>query len=171
MTRCRVVRLFASISAVCLLAACGGPDPVANSAKSTDALPANVGEPAPAIPAPDGSPPENAVAAAAPSPTDGSIRIPAMFHGRWGITPADCTSTRGDAKGLLVIDASQMRFYESTAVPVGNTNSSDDSFSADYRFTGEGQTWQRFETLELQDKRLVRTTSRPMASYTYAKCS
>ncbi len=171
MTRYKGVRLLASISALCLLAACDGRDPVANSAKDTVALPANVGEPAPAIPAPDGSPPENAVAAAAPAPTDGSITIPAMFHGRWGMTPADCTSTRGDAKGLLTIDAGKMRFYESTAIPVGNTNSSDDSFSADYRFTGEGQTWQRFESLQLQDKRLVRTTSNPMASYTYAKCS
>jgi len=163
--------LFATATALCLVAACGGPDPVGQSAENTTALPADLGEPAPTIPAPDGSAPENATAAAAPLTTDGSIRIPAMFHGRWGITPADCTSTRGDAKGLLVIDGSRMRFYESTAVPVGNTNSSDDSFSADYRFTGEGQTWQRFESLELQDKKLVRTTSRPMASYTYAKCS
>jgi hypothetical protein len=138
---------------------------------NTTALPANVGEPAPPIPAPDGSPPDNAAAAVAPTASDGSIKIPALFHGRWGITPADCTSTRGDAKGLLVIDPNRLRFYESSAIPVGNTNSSDDSFSADYRFTGEGQTWTRFETLQIQDRRLVRTTSSPMASYTYAKCS
>lgn len=153
------------------VAACGSSDPVSQSAENTTALPANIGEPAPAIPAPDGSAPDNAIAAAAPLTTDGSIRIPAMFHGRWGITPADCISTRGDAKGLLIIDGTRMRFFESVAIPVSNTNSSEDSFSADYRFSGEGQTWQRFESLELQDKRLVRTTSRPMASYTYAKCS
>ena len=153
------------------LSACGGSDPVAQSAENTTALPANIGEPAPAIPAPDGSPPVNATAAAAPVTGDGSIRIPAFLQGRWGMTPADCTSTRGDAKGLLVIDPGHLRFYESVAIPVGNTNASDDSFSADYRFTGEGRTWQRFESLQLQDKRLVRTTSNPMASYTYAKCS
>ena len=171
MTRYARVRLFAPIAALCLLAACSSSDPVTQSAENTTALPANIGEPAPVIPAPDGSAPDNATAAAAPLTTDGSIRIPAMFHGRWGITPADCTSTRGDAKGLLIIDGTRMRFYESTAIPVANTNSSDDSFSADYRFTGEGQTWQRFESLQIQDRRLVRTTSKPMASYTYAKCS
>ena len=165
------MKIFLPAVLAITLTACGGPDPVANSAANTTALPANIGEPAPAIPAPDGSPPDNATAAAAPLTSDGSIQIPAFLHGRWGLSPADCTSTRGDAKGLLVIDAGQLRFYESRAIPVGNTNSSDHSFSADYRFTGEGRTWQRFETLQLQDKRLVRTTSRPMASYTYAKCS
>ncbi len=31
--------------------------------------------------------------------------IPAALHGRWGMVPADCTSTRGDNKGLLTITA------------------------------------------------------------------
>jgi hypothetical protein len=165
------MKFFLPAALALALTACGSSDPVAESAENTTALPANIGEPAPAIPAPDGSPPENATAAAAPVTGDGSIRIPAFLQGRWGMTPADCTSARGDAKGLLVIDPGHLRFYESVAIPVGNTNASDDSFSADYRFTGEGQTWQRFESLQLQDKRLVRTTSNPMASYTYAKCS
>ena len=33
--------------------------------------------------------------------------IPAAFHGRWGMVPADCTSTRGDNKGLITVDAEQ----------------------------------------------------------------
>ena len=87
------------------------------------------------------------------------------------MTPEDCTSQRGDAKGLLIITANDLKFYESRAVPVGNIGGSKDSFTGDFRFTGEGQTWTSFETLQLQRTRLVRTTSSPMASFTYAKCS
>jgi hypothetical protein len=87
------------------------------------------------------------------------------------MTPADCTSTRGDAKGLLVIDDKALRFYESRAVPVGDIGGTPDSFTGDFTFTGEGQTWTSYETLQIQGRRLVRTTSSPMASYTYAKCS
>ena len=41
--------------------------------------------------------------------------IPAAFHGRWGMVPADCTSTRGDDKGLITVDANSIKFYESRA--------------------------------------------------------
>jgi hypothetical protein len=97
--------------------------------------------------------------------------IPAFLHGRWGMTPADCTSTSGDAKGLLVIDGRALRFHESRAVPVGEIGGTPDSFTGDFTFTGKGETWTSYETLQIQDRRLVRTTSSPMASYTYAKCS
>ena len=70
-----------------------------------------------------------------------------------------------------MINAKELRFYESRAVPVGNIGGTEDSFTADFAFTDEGQSWTGFETLEIQDRRLVRTTSSPMASYTYAKCS
>lgn len=70
-----------------------------------------------------------------------------------------------------MISARELLFNESRAVPAGNFNGSDNSFSADFTFTGDGRTWTTFQTLQLQDKRLVRTTSSPMASYTYAKCS
>jgi hypothetical protein len=86
------------------------------------------------------------------------------------MTPADCTSTRGDAKGLLIVSSDGLRFYESRAVPARNTQKSDDSFSADFAFTGEGQTWSKFQTLTLDDDRLVRTESSPMASFTYVRC-
>jgi hypothetical protein len=155
-----------------LLSACGGTDPVAKGANNTAELPEFVNaaaEPAPA--GADGSPPENAVEAPADPSSAPTASIPAFLQGRWGLTPADCTSTRGDAKGLLVIGPHEMRFYESRAVPAGNANRSPSSFSADFRFSGEGQSWTSFQTLQLQDKKLVRTTSSPMASYTYAKCS
>src|SRR5688500_4994135 len=37
------------------------------------------------------------------SSESGPVAIPAAFHGRWGMVPADCTSTKGDAKGLITI--------------------------------------------------------------------
>lgn len=158
--------------AAALMSACGGGGPVADGANNTVALPAAanaVAEPSPS--GPDGSPPENATSAWTPDRSAPAARIPAFLQGRWGLTPADCTSTRGDAKGLLTVTPTALRFYESRAVPTGNIGGTDNSFTADFAFTGEGQSWTGFETLQLQDKRLVRTTSNPMASYTYAKCS
>jgi hypothetical protein len=159
-------------SILVLLGGCGGSGPVADEANSTATLPDLVNAAAATPPPPaDGSRPENVAAARDSEPVQPAARLPAFLHGRWGMTPPDCTSTRGDAKGLLIIGADGLRFYESRAVPAGNLNTSDNSFSADFAFSGEGQTWTSFQTLQLQDRRLVRTTSNPMASYTYAKCS
>ncbi|MEO7187534.1 MAG: hypothetical protein ABIW58_03895 [Sphingomicrobium sp.] len=158
-----------------LLAGCGGPGPVADDPNAGAGLPniaevENVsgvrGTPLPS----DGGPPIGGGKQSGTTLPQPGATIPAFLHGRWGMTPADCTSTRGDAKGLLTITAKELRFFESRAVPVGNVGGSDDSFTADFAFTGEGQTWTGFETLELQDRKLVRTTSGPMASYSYAKC-
>jgi hypothetical protein len=154
-----------------LLAACGKPDPVDDKAKNTAGLPAGdqrapdaTGAP-PASAAPVSSA-TTAAAAAAPTPP----AIPAALHGRWGMAPDDCTSTRGDAKGLLLITPTEIRFYESRAVPGANTNVSADSIRGDFTFTGEGQTWTKFEALQLNRQELVRTESNPTASFTYAKC-
>ena len=97
--------------------------------------------------------------------------IPAAFQGRWGLTPADCTSTRGDTKGLLTIAADKLTFYEARAIPAGTLKQTKDSVSGDFNFTGEGQNWKRYQVLELQNSKLVRTESGPMASYTYARCA
>ena len=155
-------------AALIALAGCGGNDPVADEAENADALP-SINKPAPSA---DGAPPANA-AATAPSTgpaTNPVAAIPPALHGRWGLTPADCTSTRGDAKGLLVVSADRLQFYESRAIPAGNVQTSGDSIGADFAFTGEGQTWTKFQTLALEDDKLVRTESSPMASFTYARC-
>ena len=156
---------------VILLSSCDKSDPVAEQSNDAAALPppptVNASDPSGAPPSPNSEHPP-APAAGEPTP---AASIPAGFQGRWGLTPADCTSTRGDAKGLLVISADKLTFYESRAVPTGNVNTSTDSFSADFAFTGEGQSWTRFQTMELQKGgKLVRTESGPMASYTYARC-
>ena len=163
---------FLPVLAALALAGCGGSDQIANDA-NTEALPA----PATANSfEPNGTPPP-ANAAAAPQPTPANAatpqaagKFPAALQGRWGMVPEDCTSTRGDAKGLLIISETDMRFYESRAVPTANVETSNNSISADFSFTGEGMSWTKFESLQLQEGRLVRTVSTPMASYTYARC-
>ena len=71
---------------------------------------------------------------------------------------------------MLVITGDQLRFYESRAVPAADVQASDTSISGDFTFTGEGQTWTRFESLQLQKQDLVRTETKPAASFIYAKC-
>jgi hypothetical protein len=95
--------------------------------------------------------------------------IPAAFHGRWGMAPADCTSTRGDAKGLLVISAEELRFYESRAVPRNLELRGPDEWRADLEYTGEGQTWSEKTTVTLSNggKTLRRMADGP---WTYQRC-
>ena len=155
-----------SFAAMAILAACGKPDPVADNANGAK-LPAPVNDTAPS---PEGTPPENDTQAAPVAPTPPAATIPAALQGRWGLTPGDCTSTRGDAKGLMVVSTGDLRFYESRAVPASVLRADGDSISGDFHFTGEGQSWTKFEKIERQKDRLVRTESNPAASYTYAKC-
>ncbi len=167
--------MIVSLLTCVAVAACGKSDPVDDKASNNIA-----GLPDSAQSAPDatGAPPASAKpASAAPAKADpaGSKpspapAIPAALHGRWAMAPDDCISTRDDAKGLLVISATEIRFYESRAVPGANANASADSIRGDFTFTGEGQTWTKFELLQLNRQELVRTESNPTASFTYAKC-
>ena len=176
----RIVRnhIFAFAAALSL-AACGGSGPVdvqannsatlsmddiagskVGSASASGSAPANVAAPGGRAPLTSG---ETASASAA--------AIPAKLHGRWGLTPEDCTSTRGDAKGLLIVASDGLKFYESRAKPARNVKSTDDMISADFDYTGEGQTWTKFQTLKFDGQLLVRTESSPMASFNYVRCS
>lgn len=161
--------MFAALS----LAACGASDPVAEEAENVTALPPidNIAGARDGAPSADGSAPSNTAVAPTPSSARGSAAsIPAALHGRWGLTPADCIPARSDTKGLLIVASNGLRFYESTAVPAGNVQASGDSFTADFAFTGEGQSWTKYQALSLDDDKLVRTESSPMASFTYARC-
>ena len=75
------------------MAACEKRDPVADEANAIPAAPATNDSAGPLT----GGPPAANVSDTGDGP------IPAALRGRWGMTPADCTSTRGDAKGLLEI--------------------------------------------------------------------
>ena len=146
--------------------ACGGSDPVANEANNTAGLPA-IDD---AVPDASGAAPEGSAPNSAAGPAAASTSIPAALHGRWGLSPGDCTSTRGDAKGLLIVGPADLKFYESRAVPAPDAQTSTDSISGNFSFTGEGQTCTKYEALMLKGQELVRTESNPMASFTYARC-
>ena len=168
--RCRRMTRPAILSVMCfLVAACGGRDPVANGANDT----AGMRGPAEASPDPTGGAPADAVTwdpdtTAEPA---SATKIPVAYHGRWGMAPGDCSSTRGDNKGLLTITANEMRFYESVAVPGSTFVVGASDIRGDFNFTGEGQSWTKFQSLRFDGQELIRTESNPTASYSYAKCS
>ncbi|HWC56589.1 MAG TPA: hypothetical protein VG434_06435 [Sphingomicrobium sp.] len=148
------------------IAACNRHDPVADNANGA-ALPAPSND---TTPDPAGLPPRNATAPVADASPAPAVTIPAPLQGRWGLTPADCTSTRGDAKGLLMVTPDRLIFYESRAFPSTGVESDGDSISGNFDFTGEGQAWSKYESLKRDRDKLTRTETNPAASYTYAKC-
>ena len=102
--------------------------------------------------------------------------IPAALQGRWGMVPADCTSTRGDAKGLLKIDGKTLEFYESVGTLGEVKEQSATRLRATFAFTGEGMSWSRDEVLDVQDngQTLVRREYGEDASpepFKYSKCA
>jgi hypothetical protein len=161
-----VIRVpFISAFLLLAMAACGGNNPVDDKAKNTAGLP-DVDAPAPS---PAGEPHgPTSPAAASPPP---AASIPAALQGRWGLSPADCSSALSDAKGLLVVNSNALRFYESRAVPAGDVDTDATSISGNFAFTGEGRSWTKYEELKVDKARLTRTEDKPPASFSYAKCS
>lgn len=157
-----------SFALIATIAACGRQEPVANGANAVTAVPQPVNK---AQPTPAGGPPTNVGNAAAPAASPvGTPAIPAALQGRWGLTPGDCTSALASAKGLLVVNPGELRFYESRAVPTADVQSDASSIGGTFHFTGEGQSWTRYEALKRNGDKLTRTETNPAASYTYAKC-
>ena len=99
--------------------------------------------------------------------------IPAAFHGRWGMTPADCTSTRGDAKGLIAIDGNSIKFFESRGTLTRVTGDYPENFTGSFAFTGEGQSWTNSQNLKLtgSSDTLIRKQTDVAESFTYQRCS
>lgn len=151
-----------------LLAACsggGGEDKAAPAPEETAAAPVVPDAPAtPAAPTTTAaedyqpSPAEKPPAEAEPGIGTGDKAIPAAVQGRWGLVAADCTSTKGDAKGLLTIDAADLRFYESHGELARIREKDAARIVADYKFSGEGMEWDRLMVLDVQDggKTLIR---------------
>jgi hypothetical protein len=161
--------VFACLTALSL-AACSKRDPVADEANNVaaeiDVLPPDESAATPTNELESG---DDETSNADDGAAEG--RIPAALHGRWGLSPSDCTSTRGDAKGLLIVSGDSLKFYEAQARPANNLKTSGTSASGDFAFTGEGMRWKKYEALELQRNKLVRTESNPIASFTYARCA
>ena len=151
-----------------VIAACGKHGPVASGAASVTAVPVPINASAHT---PEGAPPENE-SKFAPKGLGGgaAAAIPMTLQGRWGLTPEDCTSALAQARGLLVINAGELRFYKSFADPSSGAQGDNQSLSGDFRFSGEGKNWTRFESLKRNGDKLTRTETDPAASYTYAKC-
>ena len=109
---------------------------------------------------------------AAANGTAPATAVPAAFHGRWGMVPADCTSTRGDNKGLITVDSTSIKFYESRATLAEVTGDAPENFTGDFNFTGEGQTWTKPQNLKLtaSSNTLIRSETDPAMSHTYKRC-
>jgi hypothetical protein len=149
------------------IAACGKHGLVAKGANQVTAVP---GAAINSAPTPEGAPPENETTLEDMAPGTGAAAIPAALQGRWGLTPADCTSALAKAKGLLVINPGELRFYESRALALPDIQSDNQTISGNFRFSGEGKSWTRFESLKRSGDKLTRIEANPAASYTYAKC-
>ncbi|MGV2495090.1 hypothetical protein [Pelagerythrobacter aerophilus] len=153
------------------LAACGAPaDDSADGADAATETPMPV--------EPDGGIGDGATppAGETSSPDGDMASIPVALQGRWGLVAADCTSTRGDAKGLIEVTGNTITFYESRATLDDVAQRTDDSIRAKFSFTGEGMTWTRDMALAAQDggKTLVRTEygENAMADpLRYSRCS
>lgn len=148
------------------LGACNNQGPVdAQANKAAAVLP----DPPASAPTATGEP-HGATTRAATALPAAAIEIPAAIQGRWALTPADCTSTRGDAKGLMVIAADSLKFYESRAVPAKDVSATETTIGGTFAYTGEGQSWTKYEAIEVNGNSLIRTEINPPASFAYAKC-
>lgn len=168
---------LASIPLVFLLSAvaCGRDTPVddnAENAAGLDVAVAQANATAEAVqnqadPTPP-APGTNQEAPVLAQPNPGGV-IPARYQGRWGMVPADCTSTRGDTKGLMTIGDTRIRFYESTATLTKQRPAIATSFSGEFAFRGEGQAWEKVMTFTRTGDTLERAEED--GKFTYRRCA
>jgi hypothetical protein len=156
-------------------AACGGSEPVDDNAENAAGLDVAVAEANATAEAvheqADETPPAPGTNQEEPAPAPpppGDI-IPAAYQGRWGMAPADCTSTRGDAKGLITVGDMRIRFYESTATLKERRPAIATAFSGLFDFTGEGQRWEKVMTFTRNGDTLKRAEEE--GSFTYKRCA
>ena len=79
-----------------------------------------------------------------------STDLPSAMQGRFGLVAADCTTTRGDDKGLLTVTAKGLKFYESVARLAEPSENGPNRVSGRFAYQGEGMEWTRKATLELK---------------------
>ena len=84
--------------------------------------------------------------------------IPVAIRGRWALKAEDCGARPGTDLTALVIDAKTLRFFESAGDLARVRDRDANRIVADYKFSGEGQQWDRLMLLGLADggKTLVR---------------
>ena len=173
------MRQFAPFALALSLVACNGAGPVADEANNTAGLnevvdAANASAEAARNGSNDGFEPTGGedpdTSAGIPIPPEeaAAAAIPAQYRGRWGLVPADCTSTRGDAKGLITIDGRTVRFYESVATLKERRPAKATSFSGLFAFTGEGEKWEKVMTFTRAGDTLLRAEEN--GRFTYRRC-
>ena len=169
--------VLAAVPLVFLLSAvaCGKNEPVdddAENAAGLDQVVAQANATAEAVhERADDTPPAPGTNQSEPSPvppTPGDI-IPAAYHGRWGMVPGDCTSTRGDAKGLMTVGDTSIKFYESTATLTERRPAVATSFSGLFAFRGEGESWEKVMTFTRTGNTLKRAEKD--GDFTYRRCA
>ena len=156
------MRKLIVIAGALALGACQGPAKPADQAESAAPTPADVEVVPPSETAIVAS--ESGTVAVAPG------AIPSGLQGRWGLVPDDCTSTRGDAKGLLVVAGDKLTFFESRARLDKPGKATADSVTGEFAFTGEGQSWRKTVTLRLDKGALVRTEDDLPQPLRYQRC-
>jgi hypothetical protein len=164
-----------AIAAVLLLSACGGgsEEEAGNNSSSSvgaavEQTPSNLQD----------DPNNSVVPLSPPSPQPAPsgtpvAALPADFQGRWGMGDKDCDPAFDYvAKGLMVVSADTLKFYESRGRVERARSDRPGAIELDLAFAGEGQDWQRTETLTLQDggRTLVREEQKPAGSYRYTRC-
>ena len=103
-------------------------------------------------------------------PTDATTAaIPAQYRGRWGMVANDCQPGRADAKGLIEIDDKTVKFYEAVATLKEQRPAIATSFSGQFGFTGEGQTWEKVMTFTRTGDKLTRAEEE--GTFTYTRCA
>ena len=161
-----MIRNFAAALALLSLAACGGSKSEDASSPASDMAAASeaASVAASGVPAP------------AASDSGVAVTIPDIVQGRWGLVPADCTSTKGDNKGLLTITPVKLQFYESVGTLTDVKELAPNHIRATFDFTGEGLEWTREQTLDVaQDGKTM--TRRELGEdaapgpFQYTRCS
>jgi hypothetical protein len=99
-------------------------------------------------------------------------QFPKAYFGRWGMTVNDCAWGASDAKGLLSIQGSLVKFYESTGTMRNGKRETLNSVSSDFEMVGEGQKWQTHVRYRLVDDRqqLIRQDAGDAQEYVYQRC-
>ncbi len=114
--------------------------------------------------------PAPAAAPLQPANDETPATIPAALHGRWGLVPGDCTSNRGDAKGLVTIGADEIRFYESVARPGSIIERTANRIRGEFDFTGEGMEWTNPMIWSAAGDKLTRVDSEEDSRLVYTRC-
>ena len=105
----------------------------------------------------------------APAPNP-KTAIPSVLHGRWGVTPSDCSSERGESKGLITISAASISFYESVARPAEIYKATPTSIHGEFAFIGEGMAWTNPMRWSVDGNKLTRIDSEEESRLVYTRC-